>query len=109
MSYILGVAVLVIFFVVLHYFTEFEKEEKIKITVALAVIIGSGIAYNSYTYAQRAHITKVELQYAQNRTFECSGVEINNKTFSYSVGTQVFIGKKNTPNFERMIPISECK
>lgn len=108
MSYIFGLAVVALFFTIMHYFTELDARQKITATVVLTLLVAGAILYNSYTEAERNHILAVELKYSQNRDILCGETNVNKSTFSYSVGTQTFIGRKNTPYYNQMYSVDQC-
>ena len=109
MAYIAGLVIAGIFFLALHYFTEVSKSQKITIaSVALGVILAA-ITYNSYSSSQREQMLGAVLHYKQGKTIQCAGEDVNSSLYSLSVGTYTFIGKKDTPNYARMISASTCQ
>lgn len=109
MAYILGLGVVALFFLSMHYFTELTKKQKTIITAVILVVILGAIAFNSYSSNQRDSMMSVVNAYNQNQTIECNGVKINSKLYDLSTGTYTFIGKKNTPKAGQMISVSSCK
>lgn len=109
MAYLFGLIVLALLLVVLHYFTELNARQKGGVVLALALLIGGAIAYNNYTNAQSAHVRSIELRYNQGETIVCDGIEVNASTFSYSVGTQTFIGKEKSGHYNRMFHANGCR
>ena len=109
MAYILGLTVVALFFLSMHYFTELNKKQKTIITAVILVIILSAIAFNTYSSTQRDNMMNVVTAFNQNKTVQCNGVDINNKLFDLSTGTFTFIGKKDTPNYGQMISASSCE
>ena len=93
----------------MHYFTELDKKQKTITTIFLLVIIVSAIAYNKYSSLQRDTMLHVATAYEQGKTVECQGTKVNNKLYDLSTGTYTFIGKKDTPNYGKMISASSCK
>jgi len=109
MSYILGLAAVGVFFLVLHNLTELDKSEK-GITIAVLVgLILSMYLFNMYSDSKRDQVTNIVLEYKQNKTLTCKGIDVNQTNFSYSVGTQTFIGRENTPHYGRLISATECE
>ncbi len=109
MSYILGLAAVGVLFLVLHNFTELENRQK---GIAVAVLLGlilSMYLFNLYSDSQRDKVTNIVLEYKQNKTLTCKGIDINQTNFSYSVGTQTFIGRENTPHYGRLISATDCE
>lgn len=109
MSYLVGLAIVILFFIVLHYFTELDYKEKITITVVVAAVIGGAYLYNQMNDAKREHIIAMELRYEQGKTISCDGLDVNKSTFSYSVGTQTFIGREGTDNYGLMFDAARCE
>ncbi len=109
MSYILGLVIVALFFIVLHYFTELDGKQKGFVTLFFILLVGGAIAFNEMQDAERAHLAAVELKYSQNKTVVCDGVDVNKNTFSFSVGTHTFIGRENTPHYNRMFSSNQCQ
>ncbi len=109
MSYILGLLAIGVLLLVLHNFTELSKSQKSIVTVVLAGVIGAMYLFNLYTDNQRDLVTAIELKYKQNKPLTCNGVEVNQSNFSYSVGTQTFIGREGTPHYGQLISATECE
>lgn len=115
MSYILAIIIPIVFLAVLHFATELEMEKKLSFVAILFTIILGATYYNSLQNKTRETIIKNELVYEQNRTLECysqelqKNIDVNQTFFSYSTGTQTFIGKEKTPFYNLMINIEECK
>lgn len=109
MAYLLGLVVVALFFMVLHYFTELDRRQKALVTLILLAIVGGAVAYNAYSDAQRERVTEIERRYNQGREIECDGVTVTNETFSYSVGTQTFIGREGTEHYQQMISAYRCR
>lgn len=109
MAYILGLVVVGLLFLSLHYFTELSKSQKLLVTLALFGIIFSAIAYNTYSNEQSQKLLDVVRAFNQDKTVKCNGVDVNNSNYSLSIGTYTFIGKPNTPYFNQMISASDCQ
>lgn len=109
MAYILGIVVVALFFMVLHYFTELDHKQKGLVTMIVVAIVGGAIAYNGYMDSQRDRILEIEHKYHQGKTLDCNGIEVTDKSFSYSVGTQTFIGNEGTEHYQTMISALECR
>ncbi len=109
MAYILGLIVVGLFFLSLHYFTELDHKQKfITSSIVLAIIL-SAIGYNTYTDNQREDMMAVVTKFNQGKTVTCEGVDVNSSLYDLSTGTYTFIGKENTPNYGQMISASTCK
>lgn len=109
MSYILGLAAVGILFLVLHNFTELDHKQKGIVSAVFAGVIAAMYLFNVYTDHQRDLVTQVALKYQQNKSLTCNGIEVNQSNFSYSVGTQTFIGRENTPHYGQLISATECQ
>ena len=109
MSYILGLLAVGVLFLVLHNFTELDHKSKFIVAVVLAGVILMMYLFNVYMDNQRDLVTAVELKYHQNKTLTCKGIEVNQSNFSYSVGTQTFIGRESTPHYGQLISATECE
>ena len=109
MSYIVSFVLLIGLFYILHYFTELTKMHKISITTALFVIIYGAIAYNTYQSHQSQKLLNIVTRYKQGKTIKCEERNVNAMTYSLSIGTYTFIGKKNTPHYTEMISATDCE
>lgn len=109
MAYIAGLVIVGLFFLVLHYFTELKKQEKIIITIVVFTIAIGAISFNAYSNAQRDKMLNVVMKFNQGKTVKCNGVDVNNTNYTISIGTYTFIGKENTPNYAQMISASTCE
>ncbi len=109
MAYIAGLVIVGLFFLVLHYFTELNKNQKIIITIVIFSIVLGAIAFNTYSNAQRDNMLNVVMKFNQGKTVNCNGVDVNNTNYTISIGTYTFIGKEKTPNYGQMISASNCK
>jgi len=108
-AYIAGLLIVGLFFLSIKYFLELSKKQEIIIgLVALSIIFGA-IAFNTYNSTQREKMLAVVTKYKQNKTVICKGVEVNAKSYTLSIGTYTFIGRKNTPNYGEMISASSCE
>lgn len=109
MSYIFGLIVVGLFFLVLHYFTELDKSQKLLVTSIVLFVILGAIAFNAYSSSQRDEMLNAVMKFNQEKTIKCNGVDVNKTNFTLSVGTYTFIGKKDTPYYGQMISASTCK
>jgi len=108
-AYIAGLVIVGIFFIVLHYFTELSKSQKITVTATILAVIIGAIAYNTNNTSKRENMLNVVTSFKQGKTVLCSGIDVNDKNYTLSVGTYTFIGKENTANFGKMISASTCE
>ena len=109
MSYIFGIIIVGLFFLALHYFTEFTSYQKVTITAIILAIILSAITYNVYSDSQRDKMLEAIRKFEQNKTIKCKNEDVNNTNFTLSIGTYTFIGKQNTSYSNQMISASKCE
>lgn len=109
MGYLLWFSVVIVFFAVMHYFTELTRRQKGMISFILILLIAGAIVYNLKKDQEREQITKIELKYRHGEKVVCEGVEVNASVFSYSDGTQSFIGNKGTPHYQQIFNLLECQ
>ncbi|SFV64920.1 hypothetical protein MNB_SM-5-1180 [hydrothermal vent metagenome] len=109
MAYIVSFFLLAGLFYILHYFTELTRMHKISITTALFITIYSAIAYNTYQNNQSQKLLNIVTKYKQGKTIKCNDRDVNATTYSLSIGTYTFIGKKNTPHYAEMIHATDCE
>lgn len=109
MAYIIGLVIVALFFLSMHYFTELNHKQKLTTAIIVLLLIFGAIAFNKYASAQRENMMAVVTAFNQNKTVLCNDVEVNNKSYDLSTGTYTFIGRKNTPNYGQMISASSCK
>lgn len=109
MAYLLGLIVVLFFFLTLHYFTQLSGKQKVTVTLFLGVIIFGAISFNFYTKIQQNKMMHVVMKFHQDKSVYCNGEEVNSSNYTLSIGTFTFIGKKNTPNYTQMISASECE
>lgn len=109
MAYIFGLAVVALLFLSMHYFTELTKSQKAIATAVILAVVLSAIAYNSYSDKQREKMLDVVRKFQQGKTVKCNAQDVNNSNFTLSIGTYTFIGKQNTPQFNKMISASQCE
>ena len=109
MTYIIGIIVVIIFFLAMRYFTKFDIYQQISIAIVILSIMSVAVMYNEYTKQENEKVLAVTLKYNQGKTLHCSGKDINNTTYSLSIGTYTFIGREGTPNAQEMISASDCE
>jgi len=107
-SYIAGIAVVGIFFLLLHLFSELTQLQKVLLSLGLLTLIFGAVEYNNYEAQQRQKMMQTIIKFNQNKTIVCDGIDVNTTNFSLSIGTYTFIGLKNTPNYGQMISASTC-
>lgn len=109
MGYLLWFGIVALLFAWMHYFTELSTKQKGIISLVITLIISGAVAYNIKSDRDREHVIAVELKYRSGEKLMCEGVEVNASTFSYSVGTQSFVGNKGTPHYQRIFNARECE
>lgn len=109
MSYFYGLIVIGLFFTMLHYFTELGMKQKTLVTAFVLLVVGGAVAFDRFKTAQREHIQEVEVRFGLHKTLTCGAVEVSDANFSYSVGTQSFIGRDGTPHAGRIISAVQCR
>jgi len=109
MGYIIGLSVVFLLAMAIHYFTEFDTKQKLTVASVLSIIICSAIYYNQIQNQNMQHMREVVLRFNQGKNIQCNKLDVNSSNYTLSIGTYTFIGKKNTPNFEQMISVSNCK
>lgn len=109
MGYVLWFGVVVVLFAIMHYFTELSGRQKGAISLVLMLLIAGAIAYNLKKDQEREQITKIELKFRHGEKVVCQGTDVNASEFSYSDGTQSFIGNKGTPHYQQIFNLLECQ
>ncbi|MDK9693676.1 MAG: hypothetical protein OEL19_05450 [Sulfurimonas sp.] len=109
MAYLIGLVVVGLFFLVLHYFTELTQMQKSVVTGVALFFVLFALAFNTYTDAQRDKMLEVVTKFNQNGTIKCDTLDLNNTNFTLSIGTYTFIGKEKTPFHGQMISVSKCE
>ena len=109
MAYLAGIVLLILLFVVLHHFTELTLKEKIGVTVFLALFVLGAYLFNQSSESRRLHLETVLLDFTHGESIMCEGLDVNNSEFSYSSGTQTFLGKKESKMFGRIISLDQCQ
>lgn len=109
MSYLYAILVVGLFFGVLHYFTELGMKQKMLAMLFVALIVAGAVAFARFKTDQREHIQDIEFRFGQHKTLQCGDLRVNDVNFSYSVGTQSFIGLEDTPQAGRIISAVQCR
>lgn len=109
MAYLVGLVVVGLFFLVLHYFTELTRKQKTFVTGVALMLVLFALAFNTYADTQRDKMLDVVARFNQNNTVKCGAVDVNNTNFTLSIGTYTFIGKEKTPFSGQMISASKCE
>ena len=109
MAYLAGIVLLIFLFVVMHRFTELSIQQKVGVTAVLAVLILGAFLFNKGNEARRLHLEDVLIDFTQGKTIVCEGYEVHKSEFSYSSGTQTFLGKKESNSYGRIISLDLCQ
>ena len=109
MAYLVGLVIVGLFFLVLHYFTELTRIQKSVVTGVALLFVLFALAFNTYADTQRDKMLEVVARFNQNNTVKCEAVDVNNTNFTLSIGTYTFIGKEKTPFYGQMISVSKCE
>ena len=109
MAYLAGIVLLILLFIVLHRFTEITLPQKIGVTSVLAILILGAYLFNKGNEARRHHLENVLLDFTQGKTIVCDNREVHNSEYSYSSGTQTFLGKKESNSYGRIISLDLCQ
>ncbi len=109
MAYIAGIVLLILLVIVLHHFTELRVKEKAGVVVVLSLFILGAYLFNQHSESRRVHLETVLLDFTNGKNIVCDGIDVNNSKFSYSSGTQTFLGKKESSMFGRIISLDQCQ
>jgi hypothetical protein len=93
----------------MHYFTTLTWRQKWITLLILSLVIANAILYNIMKDLESKHINEMQLKYTNGETLSCHGVNVDRKTFGYSVGTQSFIGNQGTRYPNQIFSASECR
>ncbi len=109
MRYLYAVALLGALYAVLHYFTELSQKQKFGIVGLVLYVVAGAAAYNAYRSANDDHVRETVLRFERHETLECGGVKVNDRNYTYSVGTQSFIANEGTPNAGGIYTAADCR
>ena len=109
MAYLLWFGIVAFIFALMHYFTALTSRQKGFISLLLALIIVNAILYNIMNDLESKHVSAMELNFNNGKTLTCNTVKVNNKNFTYSVGTQSFIGNEGSHYSQQIFSASECE
>ena len=109
MAYLLWFGIVALVFALMHYFTELSARQKGIISLIVTLFVAGAVVYNIRSDAERAHVTQIELKYRHGETIRCQGVDVNDSEFSYSDGTQSFVGNKGTRHYQQIFNVRECE
>jgi len=109
MAYIIGLVIVGLFFGVMHFYTELDVKQKLTSTVVVAAVIMGAIFFNMMQSAKAEHVRDVMLRYNQGQNLRCGDLDVTKINFSLSVGTQTFIGRRESTHSGKMVAASECE
>jgi len=109
MAYLAGIVLLILLFLVLHRFTELSLKQKLGVSTVLGLLILGAYLFNKGSEARRVHLENVLLDFTHGKTIVCDGYEIHKEEYSYSSGTQTFLGKKESNTYGRIISLDLCQ
>ncbi|HIC44068.1 MAG TPA: hypothetical protein EYO73_07185 [Sulfurimonas sp.] len=109
MAYLFGIALLLLLFTVLHFFTEISLKEKVLTLSILSSFILGAYFFNLSNENRRLHLETVLLNFSHGENIMCNEINVNQTYFSYSSGTQTFIGLKESKMAGRLISLDTCK
>ncbi|PAF41310.1 hypothetical protein [Helicobacter sp. 11S03491-1] len=79
--------------------------------ISLSTLIVFGILIALYSYFQSQSDRKdfmLQTAFKRGESLECNGIIINKENFNLVTGTLSFIGKKNTPMNNIIVPLDKC-
>jgi len=109
MAYFFGFAILGLIFIVLHFFTDISLKQKFGTVIVLGLFILGAYLFNLSTEERRLHLEEVLIEFTQGQHISCNSFDVSSQLFSYSSGTQTFIGLKDTNMSGRLISLDSCK
>jgi len=109
MAYLLWFGLVAFIFALMHYFTELSSRQKGTISFVVTLIVAGAIAYNLKSDAESKHVARIELKFSNGETLICKDVKVNKKEFTYSVGTQSFVGNKGSRYAWQIFSARECE
>ena len=109
MGYLLWFSIVIVVFIWMYYFTSLTFRQKGYILLLLTLVIANAVLYNIMKDLESKHINEMQLKYTNGETLLCKGIKVDRKGFSYSVGTQSFIGNKESRYPNQIFSASECR
>ena len=109
MTYIIGLVLIGLFFLALHYFTDLNNSQKWWVTTMVLSLLAMAVMFNEYQNQLAEKTRSVALHFNQGKTIQCEDINVTQETFTLSVGTYTFIGKENTPQAGEMISVADCE
>jgi hypothetical protein len=109
MGYLLWFGIVVIVFIWMHYFTALTWRQKWITLLLLSLIIANALLYNIMKDLESKHINEMQLKYKNGETLRCNKINVDQKSFTYSVGTQSYIGNQDSRYPNQIFSASECR
>lgn len=109
MTYIIGLVIVGLVFLALHYLTELDHMQKVYTIIIILSFLSLAIMYNEYTKQENQTMLDAVLKYKQGQTLNCDSKDVNSSNYTLSIGTYTFIGREGTPNYSEMISASTCQ
>ena len=109
MAYLFGIALLLLLFIVLHFFTEISLKQKLVTVGIIGIFILGAYLFNLNSENRRVHLEGVLLEFTHGKNIICNNLDVNNSEFSYSSGTQTFLGLKESKMFGRLVSLDSCQ
>jgi len=109
MAYLFGIGLLALLFVVLHFFTEISLRQKLTTLSILSAFILGAYLFNLNSDNRREHVKSIMLEFTHGKTIVCDKIDVNNSEFSYSSGTQTFLGLKESKMYGRILSLDTCQ
>jgi len=98
---------IVILFVILHLFTELQKQDKIAIVSVVAVLVIAAIWYENNNNKQRQLTHKMLQKFIHGKTVTCGDINVTNRHFNYT--SRSFVALENSPYKGLIIAEKQCK
>ena len=109
MTYIIGLIIIGLFFLALHYFTDLNKSQKWWVTTMVLSLLAMAVMFNEYQNQLSEKTRSIATKFNQGKTIKCEEIEVSPELYTLSVGTYTFIGKENTPHAGEMISVADCE
>ncbi len=109
MGYLIWFTIVLLLFLVMHYFTELNTKQKAAISATVTLVILGAIFYSILKTQDQELVISLQEKYDQKMVLMCGDIEVDYKNFDYSVGTQSFIGHKDSKYPNKIINIRECR
>lgn len=109
MSAVYLVVFIALLYAVMHFFTQMSHRQKLQVSAGLLLVVAAAAAWNGYTDRKQAHVRSVILKFNQHKRLECAGVEVDDRNYTLSIGTQSFIAKAGSPHAGQIFDAAGCQ